>query len=63
MLELQIHVPRHAPQAVRERLADRPGSGARGALADLVVNIAMLLVGGTTTLLAQRLHHRRSRPE
>jgi hypothetical protein len=44
-------------------LAVHDGSGAGGALAVLVVNVAMLLVAGTTTLLAQRLRRRRSQPE
>jgi uncharacterized hydrophobic protein (TIGR00271 family) len=44
-------------------VAVHDGSGAGGAFAVLVVNIVMLLVAGTTTLLAQRLRHRGSRPE
>ena len=44
-------------------VAVHDGEGAVGAFDVLVVNIAMLLVAGSSTLLAQRLRRRRSRPE
>jgi uncharacterized hydrophobic protein (TIGR00271 family) len=44
-------------------VAVHDASGAGGAFAVLVVNIAMLLLGGTTTLVTQRMLHRRSRRE